>query len=109
MENGKVTSLCAIDLSEAFDTVDHSVLPALLRDKCSFSEESLLWFSSYLYPRTCRVNINKNYSKDANLSFPVPQGSVAGPQLFSLYSSTLGGIVTPSGNDIHGFADDHAI
>ena len=58
---------------------------------------------------TCRVNINKNYSKDANLSFSVPQGSVAGPQLFSLYSSTLGGVVTPSGNDIHGFADDHAI
>ena len=109
MENGKVTSLCAIDLSAAFDTVDHSVLLAVLRDKCSFSEESLLWFSSYLHPRTCRVNINKNYSKDANLSFSVPQGSVAGPQLFSLYSSTLGGVVTPSGNDIHGFADDHAI
>ena len=43
------------------------------------------------------------------MSFSVPQGSVALPQLFSLYSSTLGGVVTPSGNDIHGFADDHAI
>ena len=109
MENNKVTSLCAIDLSAAFDTVDHSVLMAVLRDKCKFSDESLDWFSTYLYPRKCRVKVSSDYSKDADLSFSVPQGSVAGLQLFSLYISTLGDIVVLSGNEIHGFADDHVI
>ena len=111
MEHGKqlnkVTSLCASLC--AFDTVDHSVLMAVLRDKCKFSDESLDWFSTHLYPRKCRVKVSSDYSKDADLSFSVPQGSVAGLQLFSLYISTLGDIVVLSGNEIHGFADDHVI
>ena len=43
------------------------------------------------------------------MSFSVPKGSVAGPQLFSLYISTLGNIIELSENEIHGFANDHVI
>ena len=55
------------------------------------------------------MKISSDYSKDADLSFSVPQGSVAGPQLFSLYKSSLGDIVELPGNEIHGFTDDHVI
>ena len=109
MENNKVTFLCAIDLSAAFNTVDHSVLMEVLRDKCKFCDQTLDWFSTYLYPRKCRVEVSSDYSKDADLSFSVPKGSVAGPQLFSLYISTLGNIIELSENEIHGFANDHVI
>ena len=81
MDNQRVTSLATIDLSAAFDTVDHSVLINVLATNFGISGHCLKWFSSYLSPRDFKVNIQEEYSSLRNLDFSVPQGSVAGPTL----------------------------
>ena len=79
MENKKATALMAIDLSTAFNTVDNSILIAVLRERFGITDTSLSWFESYLHPRYCKVNVGTNYSKDRELVCCVPQGSCAGP------------------------------
>ena len=108
MEKQMVTSLAAIDLSAAFDTVDHSVLLNVLSTNFGITGQCLNWFQSYLSPRNFKVNINKEYSTLKDLTFSVPQGSVAGPTLYSVYASTIRKCV-PSKVDLHGYADDHAL
>ena len=61
MENKKVTALMAIDLSTAFDSVDHSILIAVLRERFGITDTALSWFKSYLHPRYCKVNVGTNY------------------------------------------------
>lgn len=108
MEDQKVTALMAIDLSAAFDTVDHSVLLDVLRVKFGVNDGALQWFNTYLRPRNCKVNVGKSYSATQDLSFSVPQGSCAGPVLYLVYASTIKEVI-PENIDIHGYADDHAL
>lgn len=108
MDNQQVTSLAAIDLSAAFDTVDHSVLINVMSTNFGISGKCLHWFSSYLSPRDLKVNVNREYSSSKDLTFSVPQGSVAGPTLYSAYASTMRKCI-PMSIDLHGYADDHAL
>jgi hypothetical protein len=108
MENKKCTALMALDLSEALDTVDHSVLLSVLRKKFGIDGNVLSWFENYLCLRYCKVNVGREYSDVMEFGFSVPQGSCAGPTLYSAYASTLPESVDKS-LIIHGFADDHAI
>ena len=109
MEEGKVMPLVAIDLSAAFDTVDHGVLLSVLQRECGVGGDALRWFDSYLRPRHMKVRINSEYSEPRSLEFSVPQGSVLGPQLFSIYASTLGEAIADHACVINGFADDHTL
>ena len=84
----------AIDLSTAFDTVDHSILIAVLRERFGITDTALSRFESYLHPRYCKVNVGTNYSKDRELVCCVPQGSCAGPILFTVYASTIESVIT---------------
>ena len=70
--------------------------------------KSLDWFKSYLYPRSCKVNIGESFSNSQDLNFSVPQGSLCGPVLYNAYASTMKSIV-PLDIDIHAYADDHAL
>ena len=99
MENKKVTALMAIDLSAAFDTVDHSVLIAVLRERFGITDTALSWFESYLHPRYCKVNVGTNYSKDRELVCCVPQGSCAGPILCTVYASTIESVIITQTSD----------
>ena len=108
MEKQKCTALMALDLSAAFDTVDHNVLFSVLEQRFGLDGSVMSWFKSYLNPRYCKVNVGKEYSKIMEFCFSVPQGSCAGPQLYSAYASTLPEAVDNS-LGIHGFADDHAV
>ena len=94
-------------MSAAFDTVDHGVLHSILQSRFGLHETALEWFSSYLADRDFRVFINDTSSDPTELPFSVPQGSVAGPILYSLYASTLSDII-PSDIGISGYADDHS-
>ena len=67
MENKKVTALMVIDLSTAFDTVDHSMLITVLKERFGITDIALSWFESYLHPRYCKVNVDTNYSKNREL------------------------------------------
>ena len=108
MEKQQATALMAMDLSAAFDTVDHDVLLTVLSSNFGIEGDALNWFDSYLRPRQCKVNVGASYSNIRELSFSVPQGSCAGPVLYLVYASTMQEAV-PSDIQIHGYADDHAL
>ena len=89
MENKYVTAMITINLSAAFDTVDHYILLNTLHCKFGISDHEIEWVNSYLRPRSCKVNIKNSYSTERQLNFSVLQGSVAGPVLCLAYASTL--------------------
>ena len=115
MEHQEVTPLVAIDLSAAFNTIDHDLLLSILSKKFGVVDNALKWFNSYLRPRRFQVQIDDTKSIEIELSFSVPQGSCAGPVLYSAYASTLQEVIqdldgsssTYKSIDLHGFADDH--
>ena len=134
MENQEMVRLIAIDLSAAFDTVDHDLLLAVLREKFGMDQIALDWFRSYLRQQQFRVQVGDKKSAPIDLQFSVPQRFCAGPIFFSAYASTLREVIQnplsqpkgttnqiqapwPGSNwqwsamrpiDLHGFADDHA-
>jgi hypothetical protein len=77
-----------IDLQKAFDTINHSVLLDKMKI-LGFSNESVLWFRSYLANRTFCVAIGKIISKPGSINCGVPQGSILGPLLFLLYVNDM--------------------
>uniref|UniRef100_A0A672ZSA2 Reverse transcriptase domain-containing protein n=1 Tax=Sphaeramia orbicularis TaxID=375764 RepID=A0A672ZSA2_9TELE len=106
-DSGKSTVLVLLDLSSAFDTVDHTIMIERLRDLVGMSGPVLDWFSSYLTSRSFTVSINNFQSDSADLLCGVPQGSVLGPVLFLLYVLPLGHIIRQySDVSYHLFADD---
>ena len=108
MEDKKLTALTAIDLSAAFDTVDHEVLMRVLQYNFGLNDQVLHWDKSYLQPRGFKVCINNTYSLPKQLTFSVPQGSINGAPMYSGYASTDKNVI-PRETDIHSYADDHAI
>ena len=108
MEVQQVTALVAIDLSVAFNMVDHLVLLEVLQHHFGVNGKVLNWMDAYLRPRDFQVNIGNDYSKYIPMDFSVPQGSILGPVLFSAYISTLR-LEVPRSIDLHGLADAHVI
>lgn len=104
-ENMAVLLVC-LDLSAAFDTIDHGILLHRLKNRLGISGNCLKWFQSYLSDRKVRVTIDGKYSKPKDLNFGVPQGSVLGPKLFTLYMLPLGDIARKHSIDFHIYADD---
>jgi hypothetical protein len=106
MEHQEVTALIALDLSAAFDTVDHDILIEVLNKQYGVCGTALEWVDSYLRPRSCCVRVGETVSTPRNLKCSVPQGSCLGPWLYLTYAGTIFDIVPPS-ISIFGFADDH--
>ena len=98
--------LAMLDLSAAFDTVDHSILCKRLERSMDISGNALSWFRSYLDNRTMRVCIDNVYSEPAILNVSVPQGSKLGPRLYSDYTQPLGEIMRRIDLKYHLYADD---
>ena len=100
MAKGSITALTLLDLSATFDTIDHTILLDRLNVYYGISELALGGFKSYLSGRTHSVKIGSTLSHPAVLHYGVPQGSVLGPILFSLYTNPISSIIHSSINTV---------
>jgi len=93
VDSGQVSALCLLDLTAAFDTVDHELLLMRLKHQFSLRGTALMWFRSYLSGSTYRVVYAGGTSSVVCIVCSVPQGSVLGPILFVLYVADLADII----------------
>ena len=104
----KIVLLVMLDLSAAFDTVSHECLLSTLKE-LGVCDTVLQWFESYLSGREQKINIKGTYSDVKELSCGVPQGSVLGPILFNIYTSSLGRMLRQLCPQYHMYADDSSL
>ena len=107
LARGEPTALVLLDLSAAFDTIDHNILLGYLKSWFGLGGTALRWFASYLRNRCQAIKIGSTLSELSNLIYGVPQGSVLGPLLFSLYTTPLSKIIRLHPHiKFHFYADD---
>ena len=106
IDGGNNAILVLLDLSAAFDTLDHTLLLQRLHAEIGLDGSALDWFSSYLSCRSQQVLVGHALSAETPLLCGVPQGSVLGPLLFSLYTRQLADHIDKFCIDYHFFADD---
>ena len=105
MDNQKVTCLILLDLSAAFDTVSHELLLNRLKFRFGITGSALSWIEFYLTQRSQKVIIDDFESDHITLTHGVPQGSVVGPILYTLFMSPLGNLCRSHGVRYHGYAN----
>ena len=108
MERQEVTAVTILDLSAAFDTVDHDLLLEVLNKRFGIEGKALIWYEHYLKPRKFKIPINNTYSEEQTINYSVPQGSIQGAFLFNAYASTISEVIPPS-LELNGYADDYSI
>ena len=98
--------LLMLDLSAAFDTIDHDILLSRLCNVYGITGNALDWFRSYLTGRIQRVVIEDSVSVDQELDFGVPRGSVLGPRIYCMYTKPVSDIIQRYGLSHCSYADD---
>jgi len=98
--------LALLDLSAAFDTVDHDVLLQRLSITYGIDGIACMWFRSYLSDRFQYVRVRTGLSSTALMRYGVPQGSVLGLILLLLYTANLAKLVESHSPHVNMYADD---
>ena len=106
IDKRQVTALILLDLSAAFDTIDHDILLSRLTSTFGICGPALDLLSSYLTNRHQFICIDSDSSDLTPLTTGVPQGSVLGPLLFTLYTTPLSYLLEDSAMSFHLYADD---
>ena len=106
LDKGRAVILVLLDLSSAFDTIDHGFLIERMQREFGISGSALMWLESYHKDRNNKVCILGDYSDRLPLKHGVPQGSVAGPPIFTAYAQPVASIITRSQVSYHIYADD---
>ena len=108
-DDGRVFVLALLDLSAAFDTLDHDILIHRLDHLFGIKGKVIDWLKSYLGNKCQKVVMNTNESGALSIKHGVPKGSVLGSILFSLYSQPLTEIINRHSFKYHAYADDTQI
>ena len=109
IDNGSGVFLVLLDLSAAFDTVDHTILISFLENHIGLKGTVLQMFHSYLSDRSQRISVNNALSDMAGLSYGVLQGSVLCSIEFCMYTLPLDAILRHHKLQYHIYADDTQI
>jgi len=84
----KAASIIALDLSKAFDSIDHSLLITFMQE-LKVPDWLVAWVSAFVGDRIISLRMLNRYSKEFNMDRGIPQGGVLSPFLFSLYFSRI--------------------
>uniref|UniRef100_A0A8C5MCA3 Reverse transcriptase domain-containing protein n=1 Tax=Leptobrachium leishanense TaxID=445787 RepID=A0A8C5MCA3_9ANUR len=106
MEQGNLTGAIFLDFAKAFDTVDHGILLEKLKNS-GMGDRTLTWFQSYVSDRSQYVSISGSSSLPLPVTCGVPQGSILGPLLFTIFINDLPNVCKAS--TVHMYADDTVI
>ena len=106
IDNGEVGALALLDMSAAFDTIDHDIMLDVLRRRFNVQDAALEWFASFFTDRTQVVVSGADSSSVRQLKVGAPQGSVLGPRSFIIYAEDVTDIFSRYQVRHHIFADD---
>jgi hypothetical protein len=106
VDENKITGTVFLDLSKAFDMIDHEILIEKLAIY-KFNSPAIQWFKSYLHGRTQQVSISNTFSESQPITRGVPQGSVLGPLLFIIFINDMPLVSKNSQTNM--FADDSTL
>ena len=98
--------LIKLDLSAAFDTIDHYILFQRFEHDFGIKGTALDWFKSYMSGRTFHVSLYGAKSDAHTLNYGIPQGSIIGPKAFAMYAQSVTTIICHHGLRYHIYADD---
>src|SRR6218665_2486260 len=106
IDSGQLALLSLLDMSAAFDTIDHYILMQRLSLSFGIKDRALSWLESNIKGRTQSVHLSRDETSPRLVTCGVPQGSVLGPLLFVLYTADLERIIETHGLLHHCYADD---
>jgi hypothetical protein len=106
IDKQQITLLALLDVSAAFDTVDHPILLGRLSTSFGIDGSAFAWIRSFIIGRTLAVHHGSTASNRVPVRSGVPQGSVLGPLLYILYTADISRIVEQLGFGVHLYADD---
>lgn len=106
IEKKAVTVLLSLDISAAFDALDHNILIDRAEQRFGITDSALAWFRSYLADRKYYVAMGSARSTQVQFTTGVPQGSVLGPFMFAMFVSPIDNVLGSSGAKYHQYADD---
>ena len=109
LDQKRVVVLVMLDMSSAFDVIDHGIMLIRVQHSFGMNAEALDWMRPYISGRTQCDSVGPATSFNAHLCCGVPRGSVLGPKLYCIYTKPVGDIVNKHNLRYYCYADDPQI